>query len=106
MKKFILLTITFVLLLSGQISLYASEPVWNISDSFMHQNISTQPAVKVYAGQDAILIETVDPVLVEIYTITGNLHARRTIEGYTSIPARKGIYLVRIGEKVQKIIVK
>ncbi len=60
---------------------------------------------EVLAGQGAIVVKAAKPVVVEVYTILGQLVSRHTVPAGTSqleMPAR-GVYIVRVGRLTGKV---
>lgn len=61
--------------------------------------------MRLYGGQGVLFIEVDRPSEVMVYTIAGQLYTRRSLSaGVTSIEMRPGIYLIRLKDKVYKII--
>lgn len=75
-----------------------------------HQAVEARVVAKnseteVMAGRGAIIVRTVKPVEVEVYTILGQLVSRRTVPAGTSqleMPLR-GVYIVRVGRLTGKV---
>lgn len=60
---------------------------------------------RVYSSHGEVIIETTQPQTVQVYSLTGSLMATHTVNGYHSIALQRGVYLVRMGGKVYKVIV-
>lgn len=58
----------------------------------------------VYAAEGSLFVETQRLEAVKVYSVTGALQASRQVNGVTSIPLGKGIYIVNIGAKVYKVV--
>lgn len=61
---------------------------------------------RLYSDNGTLFIETMDAERAEIYSITGKMVLARTIDGIASIPLSRGIYLVRLGTMVHKVVVR
>lgn len=62
--------------------------------------------IKIIATVGEIAVVTPQPYNVEIYNAAGILVAKETANGYKSFNVNRGIYLVKIGSAVTKVIVK
>ena len=60
----------------------------------------------VYPISTGIAIETTEQMPVSIYTISGQIIYQTIANGKTDIPLNKGIYIVRVNNESQKVIVK
>lgn len=101
MKKIIL---AITVLLFSVTSIIADVP-----EEFVFQTIegiTPDTGIKIYTQEGYLYVETEQPTRIEVFSITGKKMASEIVTGPTSIALTKGIYLVRIGEKVQKVIVK
>ncbi|MDL2322670.1 hypothetical protein LJC52_01640 [Bacteroidales bacterium OttesenSCG-928-A17] len=61
-----------------------------------------QSAIELSAENKHLTISTPMPVDVEIYSATGILVAKKTVNGKESIYLGNGVYLVKVGDKVYK----
>jgi len=68
-----------------------------------------QPQKKNYtlfSQSGTLIIETENPQTLQIYNVTGSLTTAKVANaGQTSIPLTSGIYIVRLGNTVQKVVV-
>lgn len=62
--------------------------------------------IKVIASVGEITVVTPQPYTAEIFNATGILVAKESADGYKSFSVSRGIYLVKIGSAVTKVIVK
>ncbi|GEM_PF-4371598 len=63
--------------------------------------------VKVYAADNRLYIETDKPCQLSVYTFTGQLHTQQQIPaGTTSLQPGKGIYIIKAGETIRKVLIK
>lgn len=69
-------------------------------------NIDPAEAVRVYSANSELIVETTLPQVVQVYNITGALQVSDKVNGRLSIPLSKGIYMVKVGAKVHKVVVK
>ena len=60
----------------------------------------------VWATNGLIYIRSVETVDVQVYTITGQLSKQLKVTGEMIIPMPKGLYLVRLGSVVRKVVVR
>ena len=63
-------------------------------------------SISIYAVEDGICIEANDDAQVEVYSTTGVMLVNKTISGKTTIEMSKGIYIVKVGSTVNKVVVK
>ena len=63
-------------------------------------------SISIYAVEDGICIEPNDDAQVEVYSTTGVMLVNKTISGKTTIEMSKGIYIVKVGSTVNKVVVK
>lgn len=63
-------------------------------------------AVKIYTENQTIVVKGVYDGTLEIITIEGRLISRKPATGEDRIPVDDGIYLVKIGNRVTKVLVK
>ncbi len=61
--------------------------------------------VKVYAAAGCVVVEGAEGVA-QIYTADGKQVAAEAVNGKTEIALTNGLYIVRVGNKVQKVVVK
>ena len=61
--------------------------------------------VKVYAAAGCVVVEGAEGVA-QVYTADGKQVAAEAVNGKTEIALAKGLYIVRVGNKVQKVVVK
>ena len=64
-----------------------------------------QEAVSIYATQTGIIIESSGIISVAIYSVLGQKVYESNIQGNTPISLSKGIYLVKAGKAVRKMII-
>ena len=63
-------------------------------------------AANVYAVTGGIKVVTADAANVSIYSIAGVLVAEQTVSETTTIAMEQGVYIVKVADKVAKVIVK
>ena len=63
-------------------------------------------AINVYAVAGGIVVETAKPANVEVYTIAGVLVNAQIVSGSATIEMPQGVYIVKVADKVEKVIVK
>lgn len=61
--------------------------------------------VKVYAAAGCVVVEGAEGVA-QVYTVDGKQVAAEAVNGKTEIALANGLYIVRVGNKVQKVVVK
>ena len=61
--------------------------------------------VKVYAAAGCVVVEGAEGVA-QVYTVDGKQVATESVNGKTEIALANGLYIVRVGNKVQKVVVK
>lgn len=61
--------------------------------------------VKVYAAAGCVVVEGAEGVA-QVYTADGKQVAAEAVNGKTEIALTNGLYIVRVGNKVQKVVVK
>ena len=61
--------------------------------------------VKVYAAAGCVVVEGAEGVA-QVYTADGKQVAAEAVNGKTEIALANGLYIVRVGNKVQKVVVK
>jgi len=62
--------------------------------------------VKVYAADGSVYVESAEPVSLQVYSITGQMVAKRGKSTFTTIQLPTGIYMVRVENKTYKVIVR
>ena len=63
-------------------------------------------AANVYAVAGGIKVATAEAATVSIYSIAGVLVSEQTVSETTTIAMEKGIYIVKVADKVAKVVVK
>ena len=61
--------------------------------------------VKVYAATGCVVVEGAEGVA-QVYTADGKQVAAEAVNGKGEIALANGLYIVRVGNKVQKVVVK
>lgn len=61
--------------------------------------------VKVYAAAGCVVVEGTEGVA-QVYTVDGKQVAAEAVNGKAEIALANGLYIVRVGNKVQKVVVK
>lgn len=87
---------------------YVTEPL-NVQLSGVKPtaNQLIQEYAAVWAGKDCVHIRTDRPVMVQIYTVMGTLsHRQQLLAGEITLPLPRGLYIVKIDQMVQKVVVK
>jgi len=69
-------------------------------------NIEVDSGVKLYTEGSNLIIETPKLMTVTIFTISGKMVEQRNVNGWDSIFLDRGIYVVKLDNKVLKIIIK
>ena len=67
---------------------------------------SETDAANIYAVAGGIVVETAEPANVSIYSIAGVLVSEQTVSAKTTISMEQGIYIVKVADKVAKVVVK
>ena len=52
------------------------------------------------------MIESAEATAVEVYTIAGTMAQSQVVSGTAVISMEKGVYIVKVADKVAKVIVK
>ena len=63
-------------------------------------------SANVYAVAGGIVVEAAEATTVEVYTIAGTLAQSKVVSGVATIAMEKGVYIVKVADKVAKVIVK
>lgn len=61
---------------------------------------------RLYTMDGSLFIETLTPQFIQVYDMVGVQRYNSIVDGQISIPLAKGIYIVRVGKEVQKVVVK
>ncbi len=89
---------------------YQNETEIPIAVSFTSAPLSSVESVagdgvKVYAAAGCVVVEGAEGVA-QVYTVDGKQVAAEAVNGKTEIALANGLYIVRVGNKVQKVVVK
>ena len=82
----------FIVALSGE----ANDPTG--------MNLVSLNAIKVYANNGNLMIESPEVARVDIFTVTGTLVATKAIKGSASFALPKGVYLIKAGNRTVKVV--
>ena len=63
-------------------------------------------AASVYAVAGGIKVVTAEAANVSIYSIAGVLVSEQTVSETTTIAMEQGVYIVKVADKVEKVVVK
>ncbi len=69
-------------------------------------NVGLEDGVRIYSENGNLIVETDSPAPLKVYTPTGVLKAARVSSETESIPLNPGIYIVQLGDKTYKVVVK
>ncbi|MDL2289922.1 T9SS type A sorting domain-containing protein [Paludibacteraceae bacterium OttesenSCG-928-F17] len=64
------------------------------------------PNLNVYTADKAIVIDGAEGALVSVYSVSGQLVESRIAENTSSFDVKGGLYIVKVGDKATKVIVK
>ena len=60
----------------------------------------------VYAVAGGIMVDVAEATAVEVYSIAGTMVSSKVVSGAETIAIAQGLYIVKAGDKVAKVIVK
>ena len=93
----------------GDIYLEISEPT-HIVAVFSGVSTGVESAevseTSIYAVAGGIMVEVAEATAVEVYSIAGTMVSSKVVSGAETISIAQGIYIVKAGDKVAKVIVK
>ena len=69
-------------------------------------SVINQDKISIQSASNGITIETTEQMPVSVYTISGQIIYQTIANGKADIPLNKGIYIVRVNNESQKVIVK
>ena len=69
-------------------------------------NVINQNKINIKSVSNGIVVETTEQMPVSVYTISGQIIYQTIANGKAEIPLNKGIYIVRVNNGSQKVIVK
>jgi len=69
-------------------------------------NVEVDSGVKLYTEGSNLIIETPKLMTVTVFTISGKMIKQRNVNGWDSISLDRGMYVVKLDNKVLKIIIK
>lgn len=84
----------------------------DVTVEISHQHRSTgnagiQEGIKVYGGKGTMYVQTAQPERLMVYSISGQLKVDRQIgEQLTLLSIPQGLYIVKVGNMIHKVIVK
>lgn len=99
---------TQVISLSGEANMIRTRYIRVAFDVFLHTNVdeSNDLNIVVFSKNNSILINITKPIDVEVYSLTGALVARLKGDSSYRIETVRGVYLVKAGTEVKKVMVK
>ena len=95
---------------------YNVSTIWTIGESMLSNeytsgintgiNLANSQGVKVLTQEDAIVIENGNAQVGSVYTLDGRTVFSAPLTNYVSVSVPKGMYIVRVGVKNYKVLVK
>ena len=73
---------------------------------FTSTNQANKDNISIQSFSNGIAIETTEQMFVSVYNLSGQAVYRNVINGNTEILLNKGVYIVRVNNESQKVIVK
>jgi len=69
-------------------------------------NIINNDNINIRSISNGIVIETKEQILVSVYNLSGQMEYKSLINVNTEIPLNKGVYIVKVNNESQKVIVR
>lgn len=76
------------------------------AQSTANEKVVTVSNQSVYVEGNTLVLETEVPLKASVYTISGVLVKQQTVSGNAQIALVKGIYVVQLGNKTYKVVLK
>ncbi|MDR2791462.1 MAG: hypothetical protein LBB27_01805 [Tannerellaceae bacterium] len=62
--------------------------------------------IRLTASAQGLKVETSEAQAISVYALTGQLKVKQTVRGTAFVPLTKGIYIVKAGEQVNRVMVR
>jgi hypothetical protein len=95
----------------GSYTAYSLAPVWNEFSTIIEEDVSAIDTIKndkisIRSISNGICIDAKETASIAVYNLSGQTVYRNVIHGSAEIMLDKGIYIVRVNNKSQKVIVR
>ena len=71
-----------------------------------NEKVTTVPDQSICVKGNVMVLQTEQPLKASVYSITGALVKQQTVSGTAQIALPKGIYIVQLGNKAYKVVIK
>ena len=76
------------------------------AEATANEKVTTVPSQSICVNGNVVVLQTEQPLKASVYSITGALVKQQTVSGTAQVTLPKGIYIVQLGNKAYKVVIK
>jgi hypothetical protein len=76
------------------------------AEATANEKVTTVPSQSICVNGNVVVLQTEQPLKASVYSITGSLVKQQTVSGTAQVTLPKGIYIVQLGNKAYKVVIK
>lgn len=80
--------------------------VFEVTDRGQREIMDNDPDIQIYSVDGFLVVETTTVQTLRVYDLNGQLRIARTVQGVLQVPLEKGSFIVQVGKKSKRVVIK